>query len=77
MHERIKKLAEQAGFIDFTVHNRIESKEQVLEKFAQLIVQECIEIVEYKGRKIGTKHPVGFNLMDAAWDIKEHFGVEE
>jgi hypothetical protein len=77
MYERIKKLAEQAGFIDFTVHNRIESKEQVLEKFAQLIVQECIEIVEYKGRKIGTKHPVGFNLMDAAWDIKEHFGVEE
>jgi F420-0:gamma-glutamyl ligase len=47
------------------------------EKFAELIVQECIEIVEYKGRKIGTKHPVGFNLMDAAWDIKEHFGVEE
>jgi len=47
------------------------------EKFAELIVRECIEIVEYKGRKIGTKHPVGFNLMDAAWDIKEHFGVEE
>ena len=49
----------------------------VADEFALLIVEECIEIVEYKGRKIGTKHPVGFNLMDAAWDIKEHFGVEE
>jgi len=49
----------------------------VADEFAELIVRECIEIVEYKGRKIGTKHPVGFNLMDAAWDIKEHFGVEE
>jgi hypothetical protein len=49
----------------------------IRDEFAELIVRECIEIVEYKGRKIGTKHPVGFNLMDAAWDIKEHFGVEE
>ena len=41
MNERIKKLAEQAGFVDFTVHNRIESKEQVLAKFAELIIEDC------------------------------------
>jgi hypothetical protein len=38
--ERIKELALQAGFADFTVHNRIESKEEVLQKFAQLIAAE-------------------------------------
>ena len=38
MNERIRELAEQAGFVDYTVHNRLESKEQVLEKFAELIV---------------------------------------
>jgi hypothetical protein len=50
MNERIEKLAEQAGFVNFTVHNRIESKEQVLEKFADLIIMECAELsVGYGG----------------------------
>jgi hypothetical protein len=31
MNKRIKELAEQAGFVDYTVHNRLESKETVLE----------------------------------------------
>jgi hypothetical protein len=76
MNERIKQLAEQAGFVDKgSNHTAYMSFDH--EKFAELIVQECIEIVEYKGRKVGTTHPVGFNLMDAAWDIKDHFGVEE
>jgi len=76
MNELIKQLAEQAFTI--TTDGKIgHVNDYMVEKFAQLIVQECIEIVEYKGRKVGTKHPVGFNLMDAAWDIKEHFGVEE
>jgi len=84
MNERIRLLAEQAeilitevGAFHNTPQGAYQLKEQHMKKFAQLIVRECIEIVEYKGRKVGTKHPVGFNLMDAAWDIKEHFGVEE
>ena len=85
MNERIRLLAEQAGFIDFIVFNRIESKEQVIEKFAQLIVQECCSVV-----KPSTKYPtesvdiveefhrgywVGCN--DSTYRIKDHFGVEE
>ena len=78
MNERIRQLAEQATSIQGpTPYNPLTFEVFDKEKFAELIVRECIEIVEYKGRKIGTKHPVGFNLMDAAWDIKEHFGVEE
>ena len=45
MNERIQQLAGQAGFIDFIVFNRIESKEQVIEKFAQLIVRETMQVV--------------------------------
>jgi len=44
MNDRIQKLAEKAGFVNFTVHNRIESKEQVLEKFADLLIMECAEL---------------------------------
>ncbi len=72
MNERIKRLAEQARLLTGWPVGEIE-----YQKFAELIVRECIKIVEYKGNKSGKDHPVGFNLLDAAQDIKEHFGVEE
>jgi hypothetical protein len=74
MNERIQQLAEQAGFIDFIVFNRIESKEQVIEKFAQLMVKECISTLEEK------IHRSIDNEGDEIWAdliLKEHFGVEE
>ena len=77
MNERIQKLIEQATSTQGpTPYNPLTFEVFDKEKFAQLIVQECIEIVEYKGRKVGAEHPVGFNLMDAAWDIRESFGIE-
>jgi len=45
MNDRIKELAEQAGFVDYVVLGRIESKERVLETFAELIIQECYQAV--------------------------------
>jgi hypothetical protein len=74
MNERIRLLAEQAGFIDFIVFNRIESKEQVIEKFTQLIVQECID--ELDGKIYRAIDHEG----DETWPdliLKEHFGVKE
>jgi len=73
MNKRVKELMKQAGTDTSGKWMGIENAE----KFAELIIRECIEIVEYKGRKVGTKHPVGFNLMDAAIDIKEHLGIVE
>ena len=81
MNERIQQLAEQA---DNFADNKIQMPGEYHpdwhdvrdEKFAELIVRECIKIVEYKGNKSGKDHPVGFNLLDAAQDIKEHFGVK-
>ena len=80
MNERIKELAEQAG-LRFTqlMSNPmvpvVDGKETDLEKFAELIVRECIEQAS-----IGNGH--GNNQWDraltfAAKNIKEHFGVEE
>ena len=84
MNERIKLLAEQAGLtwrvqplhytntnnpIDFPV-----SANRDLEKFAELIVRECMNIcyrtdTEYEGHKV--KSTV------IASKVAEHFGVEE
>jgi hypothetical protein len=84
MNERIRELAEQAGFIDFIVFNRIESKEQVIEKFAQLIVKECVSILmkpEY-----AMNHPGELADYNRGWvngrllgieHIEGYFGVEQ
>ena len=62
MNERIKLLAEQAGdsisefhFGDYNIPN------EFIEKFAQLIVNECADLVQDD---------------DNAFDILKHFGVE-
>ena len=70
MNERIKEFAKQTGYIwhasgDPKVYEFTPEK---LEKFAELIVQECAEVAGCNG------HVSGFALGDL---IKEHFGVEE
>ena len=64
MNERIKELAEQAGFPEW-------SQKTIgfeLEKFAELIVKECVKVCSESGTR-----------YDGLWyadQIKEHFGVE-
>jgi hypothetical protein len=65
MNERIKKLAEQAGFMDSWFSESGDDCEQELKKFAELIVQECARVVS---QKTGPK---------SALNVLEHFGVEE
>ena len=70
MNERIKELAHQADLVikksngnDF----RFGAMDPNLEKFAELIVRESIEVMkrhDYHGEWLGKK-------------IREHFGVEE
>ena len=74
MNERIKQLAEQAfneannGSI-----NNIKIPKEFVEKFAELIVQECAEIAygTYWENPEGVR---GIHIRDA---ILENFGVEE
>ena len=68
MNERIQKLALQAtihspeGFYTYT---QIDA-----EKFAELLVQECLDIVDDEGSHEG-------GSIRAMKKIKEHFGVKE
>ena len=66
MNERIKELAEQAGFIDRgTNHTAYMNFDH--EKFAELIVRECIDVVEDAG---------GIDKYHYTRAIGKHFGVE-
>lgn len=77
MNTRIKELVEQAGFglgsfgFDSDPEMACGSVKD-LEKFAELIVAECMTIAqEYDGAKLG-----GPGLI-IAMRIEQHFGVEE
>ena len=81
MNERIRLLAEQAkGFVDLNQHVGGEKGCMVytydgLEKFAELIVRECIAICQDTDGEDNIDARSG--RQDCAVEIKEHFGVEE
>jgi hypothetical protein len=64
VNERIRLLADEAGFIDSWFSESGDNCERELKKFAQLLVEECINIC------ISNRHD------DSAEHIEEHFGVE-
>jgi hypothetical protein len=65
MNERIRELADDAGFMDSWFSESGDDCEQELKKFAKLIVAECIELAG--------NH---YDACGAVNDIKQHFGVE-
>ena len=77
MNERIKQLAEQAFFDEST--SRPSTKmytfsEHKMKKFAELIVQECIDIIA--PYTVRMSRP-GEEYLHPILEIKQHFGVEE
>ena len=71
MNEQIKALAKQAGMSVYT-------PDQDIQKFAELIVQECanhITLCYTKPIPYAKCHVSGLTI--AAREIKEHFGVKE
>ena len=73
MNERIKELAEQAGIRSPDLFKLTVSHMSIgtLEKFAELIIQDCIDCVDgyTKPRTFGTHY-------DAVEQIKANFGIE-
>lgn len=81
MNEQIRQLAEQAGFILWKDEqwnpgdiidwgSRYDSE---LEKFAELIVQECCDVLQTEN----IIHDVyGYSQVFLRKKIKQHFGVE-
>jgi hypothetical protein len=73
MNKRIKELAEQAGFKTDKLDHLFGGDD--IEKFAELIIKECVAICE---------DTEGDPSADSRWgrrccalEIREHFGVEE
>jgi hypothetical protein len=87
MNERIKLLADQAGFMDSWFSESGDDCEQELKKFAELIVRECMDAVREQYLPVLEDELM---MKDTHWDgyvqcgvdsyvaIREHFfGVEE
>ena len=83
MNERIRELAEQARDYATTRHpvsNIVLSvnSEKFEEKFAELIVRECVSIVaKRKDQAIDEGWNVDEAMSMAEIDLEEHFGVKE
>jgi hypothetical protein len=70
MNERIKELAEQAGYSNDFLAIGLPNN---MEKFAELIVKECARVVLEDPEKTGIR--MYFDEKIAAYVIKKHFGV--
>ena len=83
MNERIKELAEQAGMTDdkfgmYFAKDKHNEDGVDLEKFAELIVEECVSICEKDGQwytNTGWLAEAG-EALSLSEQIKEHFGVK-
>ena len=72
MNERIKLLAEQAGWDNH--HSKFDTR---IEKFAELIVRECADICMEMAAKCAGLPGDGALAKDCADWIMKDFGVEE
>ena len=94
MNEQLKELAKHAGIIfESSKQNRVHSvSTETLEKFAELIVKECVDICnqailqnqdtlsKLKTDELAEQmiiHGSIYQAQKLGKGIKEHFGVEE
>lgn len=81
MKELIRKFEKESGLEIYGLGARREKWEAVLEKYAELVVRECMKVAVNKDS--GYIHPANVagymaaGRSTAAQMIKEHFGVEE
>lgn len=80
MNERIKELWDNAATASAAYpsgqNNSWETQVNFMEKFAELIVKECIEVVAMR-LYLGTEEICRQECKAIAAEIKHHFGVEE
>ena len=71
MKERIQKLAEESGIMHTSMSDAEWIKQgRLVEKFAELIVQECMNVLD------PGEHQLIARFQARKW-LAEHFGVEE
>ena len=73
MNERIKELATEVGIsVDYLTNTK---QIVLIEKFAELIVRECIGVVE-GGSFLHEQAPTAIFARECSGAIKRHFGVD-
>ena len=81
MNERIREIIEQAGFEEKDGHISIQGVYMFntyrMEKFALLIVRECVQVVDGMADPEEDSDRYVWALHNASEKIREHFGVEE
>ena len=79
MNERIKQLAEQAGFYYTNQTGFITPAGCDPAKFAELIVKECVDIADDYVKDYCVEEHMKYNHPKSkiGLKIKEHFGVDE
>lgn len=76
MNERIKELAEQAEkYADDNFKGEHFWTQAYESKFAELIVEECVGVVE-GGHFLHDQAPTALFAKECSGAIKRHFGVE-
>ena len=78
MNERIRELAEQAGSTHKQNLGVYQFYADELEKFAELLVNDCVEVINAgKNAWTGTDVPASVALDLAGKNVKAYFGVEQ
>jgi hypothetical protein len=81
MNKRIRLLAEQAGMTvdsDYSLYTKdFTTYGNFVEKFAQLIVEECIQAIQNEGQTYEHLDAGEFQANNFSQAVKQHFGVEE
>ena len=85
MKERIRELVRESNLDVYGLGKDRYKWEYTIEKFAELIVRECVEQIQICSEQIKNDDgyaddniwPIMQSIVDAvAIDVKEHFGVE-
>lgn len=80
MNEKIRGLAEQAGFVDGHLDPMYGgySCKYWLEQFAQLIILECIDLLERDAQEYDNEEwaSLATAVRNSQYRIIKHFGVE-
>jgi hypothetical protein len=76
MNKRINELAEQCRIETYGVTGELLEFGFDQEKFAELIVKECVSVVE-GGKFLHDQAPTALFAKECSGAIKQHFGVEE
>ena len=68
MNEEIRQLADQCFMVD--TQGNISANEYMIERFANLIIQECVQVL------VNRNAPNVYGEHIGVEEIKQHFGVK-